>query len=59
MVPQLDNLDLELTVWENLYVYGRYFGIPRRALRPKIDELLDFAQLTERAAARSSPCPAA
>jgi lipooligosaccharide transport system ATP-binding protein len=49
VVPQLDNLDSELSVWENLYIYGRYFGIPRRALRPKIDELLDFAQLTDRA----------
>ena len=48
VVPQQDNLDLELTVWENLYVYGRYFGISRRALRPKIEELLDFAQLTDR-----------
>jgi lipooligosaccharide transport system ATP-binding protein len=49
VVPQQDNLDQELTVWENLYIYGRYFGIPRRALRPKIEELLDFAQLTDRA----------
>lgn len=52
VVPQLDNLDNELTVWENLYVYGRYFGIPRRTLKPKIDELLEFAQLTERAKGR-------
>jgi len=49
VVPQQDNLDGELTVWENIYIYGRYFGIPRKVLRPKIDELLDFAQLTERA----------
>ncbi|MGI8666058.1 MAG: ABC transporter ATP-binding protein, partial [Jatrophihabitans sp.] len=55
VVPQLDNLDLELTVWENLYVYGRYFGIPRRALRPKIEELLDFAQLTDRARDKVEP----
>ncbi len=55
VVPQLDNLDLELTVWENLYVYGRYFGIPRRVLRPKIDELLDFAQLAERAKDKVEP----
>jgi len=55
VVPQQDNLDMELTVWENLYVYGRYFGIPRRALRPKIDELLDFAQLTERARDKVEP----
>jgi lipooligosaccharide transport system ATP-binding protein len=55
VVPQQDNLDMELTVWENLYIYGRYFGIPRRALRPKIDELLDFAQLTERARDKVEP----
>jgi lipooligosaccharide transport system ATP-binding protein len=55
VVPQLDNLDLELTVWENLYVYGRYFGIPRRALRPKIEELLDFAQLGDRAGHKVEP----
>jgi lipooligosaccharide transport system ATP-binding protein len=55
VVPQQDNLDSELTVWENLYVYGRYFGIPRRALRPKIEELLDFAQLTDRAQDKVEP----
>ena len=55
VVPQLDNLDSELTVWENLYVYGRYFGLPRRVLKPKIDELLDFAQLTDRARDKVEP----
>ncbi|MBA4085819.1 ABC transporter ATP-binding protein [Janibacter terrae] len=46
--PQQDNLDEEITVEENLYVYGRYFGLPRRVIRERVDELLDFAQLTER-----------
>ena len=55
VVPQQDNLDMELTVWENLYIYGRYFGIPRRALRGKIDELLDFAQLSDRARDKVEP----
>jgi lipooligosaccharide transport system ATP-binding protein len=55
VVPQQDNLDLELTVWENLYIYGRYFGIPKRALRPKIEELLDFAQLSDRARHKVEP----
>jgi len=55
VVPQQDNLDVELSVWENLYVYGRYFGIPGRVLRPKIDELLDFAQLTDRARSKVEP----
>jgi lipooligosaccharide transport system ATP-binding protein len=55
VVPQLDNLDLELTVRENLYVYGRYFGIPKRVLQPKIEELLDFAQLSDRADSKVDP----
>ena len=55
VIPQEDNLDPELTVWENLYVYGRYFNIPKRALRERIDSLLDFAQLTERAEDRVEP----
>jgi lipooligosaccharide transport system ATP-binding protein len=52
VVPQQDTLDLELTVRENLYIYGRYFGLPRATLEPKVAELLEFAQLTERADAK-------
>ena len=48
VVPQQDNLDTELTVGENLYTYGRYFGLPRAYLRPRIDELLAFAQLEDK-----------
>jgi len=48
VVPQQDNLDTELTVAENLYTYGRYFGLPGSYLRPRIDELLAFAQLEEK-----------
>ena len=55
VVPQDDTLDLELTVRENLYIYGRYFGMSRSVLRPKVDELIEFAQLTERANARVEP----
>jgi len=55
VVPQEDNLDPELTVRENLYVYGRYFDLPRRELRARIEELLDFAQLTERGNDRVEP----
>jgi lipooligosaccharide transport system ATP-binding protein len=55
VVPQEDTLDLELTVRENLYIYGRYFDIPRRELQARIDRLLDFAQLTERANDRVEP----
>src|SRR3954468_8074912 len=47
--PQEDTLDLELTVRDNLFVYGRYFGLSRREVRGRVDELLEFVQLTERA----------
>ncbi|HTR96114.1 MAG TPA: ATP-binding cassette domain-containing protein [Trebonia sp.] len=49
VVPQEDTLDSELTVRENLLVYGRYFGLPRKLIRERTDQLLDFVQLTERA----------
>ncbi len=49
VVPQADNLDTELRVRENLIVYGRYFGLPRKQQAARGDELLDFAQLYERA----------
>jgi lipooligosaccharide transport system ATP-binding protein len=49
VVPQRDNLDTELRVRDNLIVYGRYFGLPMKFLRPKAEELLEFAQLTEKA----------
>jgi lipooligosaccharide transport system ATP-binding protein len=55
VVPQQDTLDVELNVAENLYVYGRYFGMSRSALRPKVDELLEFAQLTDRAKSKVEP----
>ncbi|MEU5785951.1 ABC transporter ATP-binding protein [Micromonospora lupini] len=53
--PQMDNLDPELTVRENLTVYARYFGIPRRVARERAAELLDFVQLTERADSKVEP----
>ena len=49
VVPQLDNLDNELTVRENLVIYGRYFGLSRGELRERSAELLEFVQLSERA----------
>lgn len=48
VVPQKDLLDRELKVWENLMVYGRYFGLSRKWLKGKIEELLDFAQLKDK-----------
>jgi lipooligosaccharide transport system ATP-binding protein len=49
VVPQEDLLDAELTVRQNVQVYGRYFGLSRAHVRDKATELLEFAQLTERA----------
>ncbi|GAA1925645.1 ATP-binding cassette domain-containing protein [Nocardioides marmoribigeumensis] len=46
--PQEDALDNELTVWENLTVYGRYFGLSRRTCAERAGELLDFVQLSDR-----------
>ena len=48
VVPQQDNLDTELTVTENLFIYGRYFGLSKKFIRTKIEELLEFAQLEEK-----------
>jgi lipooligosaccharide transport system ATP-binding protein len=48
VVPQEDNLDLELTVRENLLIYGRYFDLPRAEIRTRADELLEFVQLADR-----------
>ncbi|WP_306304858.1 ABC transporter ATP-binding protein [Piscicoccus intestinalis] len=50
--PQDDTLDTELSVRENLTVYGRYFGLSRGTVRERADELLAFAHLSERAGAR-------
>src|SRR3954465_6056342 len=47
--PQEDNLDTELNVFDNLYIYGRYFGIPKVEVNERVDELLDFVQLTDKA----------
>jgi lipooligosaccharide transport system ATP-binding protein len=48
VVPQKDMLDRELKTWENLYTYGRFFGLSRKFLKPKVEELLTFAQLEEK-----------
>ncbi|MDX1511212.1 MAG: ATP-binding cassette domain-containing protein [Nitriliruptorales bacterium] len=48
VVPQLDNLEPILTCADNLMIYGRYFDIPRRVIRERTDELLEFVQLAER-----------
>ncbi|MCD4535592.1 ABC transporter ATP-binding protein [Nocardioides sp. cx-169] len=50
--PQEDTLDTELNVRDNLYIYGRYFGIPKGEVSARADELLEFVQLTEKAKAK-------
>jgi lipooligosaccharide transport system ATP-binding protein len=55
VVPQEDNLDTELTVWDNLIIYGRYFGLPLAEIRRRAAELLEFARLTERRDDRVDP----
>jgi len=48
-VPQENLLDTELTVFENLFIYGRYFDLPKAVIRERIEELLAFAHLEDRA----------
>jgi lipooligosaccharide transport system ATP-binding protein len=55
VVPQKDTLDEELTVQENLWIYGRYFGLSRSEVRSRATELLEFAQLTDRATSKVEP----
>jgi lipooligosaccharide transport system ATP-binding protein len=55
VVPQEDTLDVELTVRENLLIYGRYFGLPRAVIRERTDQLLEFVQLTERGGDKVDP----
>ena len=50
--PQDDTLDIELTVFDNLFIYGRYFGIPAAEVRERAEELLEFVQLTDKAKAK-------
>src|SRR3989440_1115931 len=52
VVPQEDTLDLELTVRDNIVIYGRYFDLPRDVIRQRADDLLEFVQLSERRNAR-------
>jgi lipooligosaccharide transport system ATP-binding protein len=54
-VPQEDTLDLELTVMENLLVYGRYFDIPRDVVRTRAAQLLEFVHLEDRATSTVDP----
>ncbi len=55
VAPQEDTLDMELTVRENLVIYGRYFDLSRREAGRRADELLEFVQLSDRAASPVEP----
>jgi len=55
LVPQEDTLDLELTVLDNLMVYGRYFDLPKKLIRQRADALLEFSQLSDRAHDKVEP----
>ncbi|GIG00840.1 ABC transporter ATP-binding protein [Catellatospora citrea] len=52
VVPQDDALDTELSVRENLLIYGRYFGLSIDVIDERATGLLDFAQLSDKAAER-------
>lgn len=49
VVPQMDNLDPDFSVVENLSTYASYFNLSGKAVRQRIQELLAFAQLTQKA----------
>jgi lipooligosaccharide transport system ATP-binding protein len=52
VVPQENNLDEDLKVKENLLVFGRYFDLPRKLVRRRAEELLEFVQLSDKADAK-------
>ena len=55
VVPQEDTLDMELTVRENMLIYGRYFGLPRKVVHQRAERLLEFVQLEERVDSKVEP----
>jgi lipooligosaccharide transport system ATP-binding protein len=55
VVPQEDNHDTELTVWDNLMIYGRYFDLPRPLIKERAEELLNFVQLSDRRHSKVDP----
>ena len=55
VVPQADQLDEQLTVLDNLELYGRYFDLPRAECKRRAAELLEFVQLSDRANSKIEP----
>ncbi len=52
IVPQEDNLDTELNVIENLLIYSRLYGIPKKTALERIRTLLEFMELSEKSRSR-------
>lgn len=52
VVPQEDNLDEELNVFQNLMIYSRFYGIPAKAAKEQIEYLLDFMELSDKASSK-------
>lgn len=48
IVPQENNLDVELSVSQNLYIYSKFYGLPHNVASRRISELLEFMELTEK-----------
>lgn len=53
VVSQFLNIDLDLTLWENMDVHGRLFAMPRKKRLARIEELLDYVELTDRTNAQA------
>ncbi len=52
LVPQENSLDPDITVRENLEVYGRYYGLSRATIAERVPRLLEFMQLESKTSAR-------
>ncbi len=52
VVPQENNLDEELNVLQNLMIYSKFYGLPGKVARERIQTLLDFLELSEKTEAR-------
>ena len=55
VIPQQDTLDTELSVKDNLVIYGRYFGLPRAEAARRANDLLEFVQLEDRGGSKVEP----
>ena len=49
VIPQALTSDLDLTGWENVDIYGEFYGIPRRTRRQRAGDLIELVGLSERA----------